>query len=62
MNFAKFLRTPFAIEHFRATASEGLKTLTGQKAPSNKTPALTKSRNIGFWVVSTSNPLFRTGS
>ena len=27
--------------------------LTGKKAPSNKTPALTKSTNMGIWVVGT---------
>ena len=26
-----------------------------EKAPSNKTPALTKSTNMGIWVVVTSN-------
>ena len=29
-----------------------------EKAPANKTPALTRSRNIGTWVVGTSNQLF----
>ena len=29
-----------------------------EKAPSNKTPAFTKSTNIGTWVVGTSNQLF----
>ena len=33
-----------------------------EKAPSNKTPALTKSTNIGIWIVSTSNQLFIRGS
>ena len=28
------------------------------KVPSNKTPALTKSRNMGIWVVGTPNQLF----
>ena len=32
------------------------------KAPSNKTPALTKSRNMDIWVVGTSNQLFIKGS
>ena len=32
------------------------------KAPSKKTPALTKSRNIGIWVIGTSNQLFIEGS
>ena len=29
-----------------------------EKAPSNKTPALTKSTNVGIWVDGTSNKLF----
>ena len=32
------------------------------KAPSNETPALTKSRNMGIWVVDASNQLFIRGS
>ena len=36
--------------------------LTGKKAPSNKTLALTKSRNMDIWVVDTSNQLFTRGS
>ena len=33
-----------------------------EKAPSNKTLALTKSRNMDIWVVGTSNQLFIRGS
>ena len=33
-----------------------------EKAPSNKTPAFTKSMNIDIWVVVTSNQLFIRGS
>ena len=33
-----------------------------EKAPSNKTPALTKSTNMGIWVVGTSNQFFIRGS
>ena len=33
-----------------------------EKAPSNKTPALTKSTNMDIWVVGTSNQLFVRGS
>ena len=29
-----------------------------EKAPSNKTPALTKSTNMGVWAVGTLNQLF----
>ena len=32
-----------------------------KKAPSNKTPALLESMNIGIWVVGTSNQLLITG-
>ena len=33
-----------------------------EKAPSNKTPALRKSTNMGVWAVGTLNQLFITGS
>ena len=33
-----------------------------EKAPSNKTPALTKSMNMAIWVVGTSNQLLIIGS
>ena len=33
-----------------------------EKAPSNKIPALTKSRNMDIWVIGTLNQLFRKGS
>ena len=33
-----------------------------EKARSDKTPALTKSKNIGIWVVGTSNRLFKRDS
>ena len=33
-----------------------------EKAPSGKTPKLTKSRSMGIWVVDTSNQLFIRGS
>ena len=39
-----------------------LKDTHREKAPSNKTPALTKSTNMGIWVVGTSNQLFIRGS
>ena len=35
-----------------------LRILTGKKAPSNKTPALTKSMNMDIWVAGTSDQLF----
>ena len=33
-----------------------------EKAPSNETPALTKSTNMDIWVVGTTNQLFTRGS
>ena len=33
-----------------------------EKAPLNKTAELTKSTNMGIWVVGTSNQLFIRGS
>ena len=33
-----------------------------EKAPSNKTPALRKSTNMGVWAVVTLNQLFTRGS
>ena len=33
-----------------------------EKAPSNETPVLTKSKNMGIWVVGTTNQLFMRGS
>ena len=36
----------------------GFKNTHKRKAPSNKTPALTKSTNISIWVVGTTNQLF----
>ena len=39
-----------------------LKDTHREKAPSNKTPALTKSMNMDIWVFGTSNQLFARGS
>ena len=33
-----------------------------EKPPSNETPVLTKSANMGIWVVGTTNQLFIRGS
>ena len=33
-----------------------------EKAPSNKTPALGKSTDMGVWAIGTLNQLFRRGS
>ena len=65
MNFEKILKNSFLRNIFRATASVALlvakfciQDTHQEKAPSNKTPALTKSKNMGIWVVGTSNQLF----
>ena len=42
--------------------SKEIKDIHREKAPSNKTPALTKSMNMDSWLVVTSNQLFRKGS
>ena len=47
---------------FRIVDDVSLSLLTGKKVPSDKTPALTKGTNMGFWVVGTSNKLFIRGS
>ena len=39
-----------------------LKDTHREKAPSDKTPALTNSTNMGIWVVGTSYQLFIRGS
>ena len=39
-----------------------LKDAQKEKAPSNKTPVLTKSMNMGIWVAGRSNQLFVIGS
>ena len=41
---------------------ERVKDTHREKAPSIKTPALTKSTNTGIWVVGTTNQLFIRGS
>ena len=43
-------------------ASYPIKDTHWEKAPSNETPALTKSTNMGIWVVGTTNQLFKGGS
>ena len=39
-----------------------LKDTHREKAPSNETPAFTKSRNMGIWIVGTTNQLFMRDS
>ena len=43
-------------------ASYPIKDTHWEKAPSNETPALTKSTNMGIWVVGTTNQLFLISS
>ena len=43
-------------------AQKQIKDTHREKAPSNKTPALTKSTNMGIWVVDTTNQLFISDS
>ena len=45
-----------------AATTDVLKDTHREKAPSNKTPALTKSMNMDIWVFGTSNQLFTRGS
>ena len=40
------------------SVSSALKDTHREKAPSNETPALTKSMNMDIWVAGTSNQLF----
>ena len=42
--------------------SKAFKDTHTEKAPSNKTEALTKSTNMGIWEVCISNQLFLRGS
>ena len=44
------------------TSAESPKDTHREKAPSNETPALTKSRNMVIWGLGTSNQLFIRGS
>ena len=41
---------------------ETLKNTKREKAPSNKTPALTESMNMDIWLLGASNQLFIRGS
>ena len=61
MNFVKFLRTPFlqntsgrlVLFRFNQFTTD----TSREKAPSNKTPALSKSMNINIWLVDISDQL-----
>ena len=57
----KFKEQPPEVFHKKA-ALKDIHSSHREKAPSNKTPALTKSRNLGIWVVAISNQLFIRGS
>ena len=60
VNFGKFLRAPF-LQNNSGWLLLNIKDTHREKAPSNKTPALTESMNMDNWVVGTSNQLFKTG-
>ena len=45
----------------KSNSLEELKDTRREKAPSNKTPALRKSTNMGIWAVGTLNQLFIRG-
>ena len=47
---------------FKVYFSQSINDTHREKAPSNKTPALTKSRNMGIWVFDKLNQLFSRGS
>ena len=47
---------------FDELKEEVLKDTHREKAPSNKTPAIIKSTNMGVWAVGTLNQLFIRGS
>ena len=53
-----FQRQPF-ISVYKTVV---LKDTHREKAPPNKTPTLSKSTNMGFWVVGTTNQLVKGGS
>ena len=61
-NFEMTLETLAQKGYFVTTVIGDLRILIRKKAPSNKIPALTKSRNMDIYVVSTSNQLFIRGS
>ena len=48
--------------HIPKSFAKGLKDTHREKAPSNTTPALRKSTNMGVWVVCTLNQLLIRGS
>ena len=50
------------VSHKNHAARNYINNTHREKAPSNKTLALTKSANMGIWVVGTTNQLFVRGS
>ena len=50
------------MKRFCEIVIRGFKDTHREKAPSNKTPALTKSTNMGIWLVGTPNQLVIRGS
>ena len=57
-----FLRDRLQILLLILSKYQRIKDTHREEAPSNKTPALTKSANMGICVVGTSNQLFIRGS
>ena len=57
-----FSNSHFCYESESKFLRANIKDTHREKAPSNKTPALRKSTNVGIWVVGTSNQLFVRGS
>ena len=60
----KFNKVEFTLSIFFSLCADAylVKDTHREKAPSNKTPALTKSMNMGIWVAGTSTRLFIRGS
>ena len=52
----------FYVKYVKASSKFVFKDTQREKAPSNKTAALTKSTNMSIWVVGTSNEFFTRGS
>ena len=57
-----FFNINFSKHYSAQWAKEPKKDTRREKAPSNKTPALKKSTNMGVWAVGTLNQLFIRGS
>ena len=56
-----FFQSPFA-KKYKIPFHYFFKDTYREKAPSNKTPELTKITDMGIWVIGTSDQLFIRGS